>query len=349
MEESNEETILYSTFNNDSSCFCIGTNKGLRIYGSYPIKCVGKTDIDGGISIVDILNRSNVLAFVGTGKSDKSLNKVILWDYIKSHALNEIISMNDIKNVKLKRTKLFIVTENNINVFTLGSYEKIDTIKTCQNKNGIFGICLDSKVNIISYPTDIGKITIKNYDIKSGDNYKIKEIKAHQSEIVSLVINFEGTLIASASKQGTIIRIFQINDGALIQELRRGSKSSDIYNLVFDFKSQYIACSSSKGTIHIFNVKNNRNAVQNQKSIFGTITSYFGIQSDYLNSEWSFSQYRIDYKGKSVISFFNDDNIIVLTYNGKFYLGEYNINKGGECTTSLEKDFIHMEISRNND
>ena len=59
--------------------------------------------------------------------------------------------MNDIKNVKLKRTKLFIVTENNINVFTLGSYEKIDTIKTCQNKNGILGISSDPKTNIIAY------------------------------------------------------------------------------------------------------------------------------------------------------------------------------------------------------
>ena len=346
-----EEKILYVTFNQDGSYFCVGTEEGFMVYKTFPLELFCKRDMGGGIGIIEMLNRSNIIALVGGGKNPKfDENKLIIWDDSQSKINAEIAVTYSIHNVKLMRTKIFIIGETVIDVFNLGNnYLKIDSIITCQNKNGIFGICLDSKVNIISYPTDIGKITIKNYDIKSGDNYKIKEIKAHQSEIVSLVINFEGTLIASASKQGTIIRIFQINDGALIQELRRGSKSSDIYNLVFDFKSQYIACSSSKGTIHIFNVKNNRNEVQNQKSIFGTIISFFGIQSEYLNSEWSFSQYRIDYKGKSVISFFNDDNIIVLTYNGKFYLGEYNINKGGECTTSLEKDFIHMEIGRNND
>ncbi len=349
MEESNEETILYSTFNNDSSCFCIGTNKGLRIYGSYPIKCVGKTDIDGGISIVDILNRSNVLAFVGTGKSDKSLNKVILWDYIKSHALNEIISMNDIKNVKLKRTKLFIVTENNINVFTLGSYEKIDTIKTCQNKNGILGISSDPKTNIIAYPSlDVGKIIIKNYDEKKNGNYITQEINAHSTEIVALTMNNDGSLVASASEKGTIIKIFKTKDADLIQELRRGTKPATIYSLAFNHTSQLIACSSSSGTIHIFNVKNDDNQVQNQKSYFGSVVNFLGIRNEYLNSEWSFAQYRLTYTGKSIVTFTpdNSSSVIVITSDGHYYQGAFDPKVGGECKTCLEKKFIDLEVEK---
>ena len=344
-----EEHILYVSFNQDGSCFCVGTENGFMIYKTYPLKLSCKRDMGGGIGLIEMLNRSNIIALVGGGTNPKfDDNKVIIWDDSQCKISAEISVTYKVQNVKLKRTKIFIIGETEIGVFNFGNnYLKIDSINTCQNKKGIFGISLDQKSNIICYPTDIGNITIKNYDIKKGDNYEIKNIKAHQSEIVALVINFDGSLIASASKQGTIIRIYQTKDGVLIQELRRGSKSSEIYTLIFDYKSQYIACSSNKGTIHIFNVKNEQNVVQNQKSIFGTITSFFGIQSEYLNSEWSFSQYRLDYKGKSVISFYNEDSIIVLTSDGKYYIGEFNTTIGGECSTSIEKDFLQLDNEKN--
>ena len=344
MELEEDEHILYVTFNQDGSCFCVGTETGFMVYSSYPLKLKCKRDLDGGIGIIEMLYSSNVIALVGGGSNPKyDDNKVIIWDDSQCNIIVEILVTFQVKNIKINKTKIFIIGETEISVFSFGhNYLKIDSINTCQNKNGIFGISLDSKTNIICYPTDIGKITIKNYDIKLKDNYKTDKIKAHQSEIVSLVMNYDGSLLASASKQGTIIRIYQTNDCTLIQELRRGTKSSDIYSLVFNFNSQYLACSSNKGTIHIFNVKNEQNIVQNQKSIFGTITSFLGIQSEYLNSEWSFAQYHLDYKGKSVVSFYNKDSIIVLNTNGKYYLGEFDINNGGECSTAIESNFLEI-------
>ena len=102
---------------------------------------------------------------------------------------------------------------------------------------------MEPKITIIAYPTvDVGKIIIKNYDEKKGDNYKINEINAHQSEIVALTMNYDGSLVASSSERGTIIKIFRTKDGALIQELRRGTEAAEIYSLAFDLKSLYIAC-----------------------------------------------------------------------------------------------------------
>ena len=345
MESEDHEHILYVTFNQDGSCFCVGTETGFMVYSSYPLKLKCKRDLDGGIGIIEMLYSSNVIVLVGGGSNPKyDDNKVILWDDSQCNIMAEILVTFQVKNIKINKTKIFIIGETEISVFSFGhNYLKIDSINTCQNKNGIFGISLDSKTNIICYPTDIGKITIKNYDIKLKDNYKTDKIKAHQSEIVSLVMNYDGSLLASARKQGTIIRIYQTSDCTLIQELRRGTKSSDIYSLVFNFNSQYLACSSNKGTIHIFNVKNEQNIVQNQKSIFGTITSFLGIQSEYLNSEWSFAQYHLDYKGKSVVSFYNKDSIIVLNTDGKYYLSEFDINNGGECSTAIESNFLEIE------
>jgi len=341
-----KDHILYITFNQDGSLFCIGTENGFMVYNSYPLKLFCKRDMGGGIGIVEMLNKCNIMALVGGGTNPIfDDNKVILWDDSECKISAEICLTYNVHNVKLKKSKIFIIGETEIDVFTFGNnYLKIDSINTCQNKSGIFGINLDSNSDIICYPIDIGKIAIKNYNIKEDDNYKIEEIKAHQSQIVTLVMNYDGSLLASASVQGTIIRIYQTKDGALIQELRRGSKSSEIYNLVFDQKSQYLACSSNKGTIHIFNIKNEQNVVQNQKSIFGTITSFFGIQSEYLNSEWSFAQYHLEYKGKSIITFYDKDSVIVLTSKGQYFLGEFNINTGGECSTTIKNDFLQIDF-----
>ena len=348
--EITDEKCLYLSFNQDSSLFCIGTNKGFRVFTSNPFKCVGKRDISGGIGIVEILNNTNIFALVGTEENLKfGPNKVILWNELKQKVENQLIVSNNVKNIKIKRTKIFIIEENNILVFTLGNYEKIDSLKTFTNKIGIFGISLDPKINMISYPSpDAGKIITKDYDNKIEGDFIVSEINAHKNEIIALVMNYDGSLIASASERGTIIKIFKSKDGSLLQELRRGTEPAEIYSLAFDFKSRFIACSSNKGTVHIFNINNDEidEKNKNQKSILGNVVKYLGFKNEYLSSEWSFAQYRLTCKEKNIISFNHekDDIIIVITLNGKYYQGIFDTKKKGEIQTNLEGEIWNMEV-----
>lgn len=348
--EITDEKCLYLSFNQDSSLFCIGTNKGFRVFTSNPFKCVGKRDISGGIGIVEILNNTNIFALVGTEENLKfGPNKVILWNELNQKVENQLIVSNNVKNIKIKRTKIFIIEEYNILVFTLGNYEKIDSLKTFTNKIGIFGISLDPKINMISYPSpDAGKIITKDYDNKIEGDFIVSEINAHKNEIIALVMNYDGSLIASASERGTIIKIFKSKDGSLLQELRRGTEPAEIYSLAFDFKSRFIACSSNKGTVHIFNINNDEidEKNKNQKSILGNVVKYLGFKNEYLSSEWSFAQYRLTCKEKNIISFNHekDDIIIVITLNGKYYQGIFDTKKKGEIQTNLEGEIWNMEV-----
>ena len=351
--ENSYEKCLYLTFNQDTSLFCVGTNKGFRVYTSYPLKCVGKRDISGGIGIIEILNNTNIFALVGTEDNLKfGANKVILWDELNQKVVNQLIVSNNVKNVRIKRTKIFIIEENNIKVFTLGNYEKIDSLKTFSNKNGIFGISLEPKLNIICFPSpDVGKIIIKDYDNKKDGNFNISEISAHKNEIIALVMNYDGTLIASASERGTIIKIYRTKDGCLLQELRRGTEPAEIYSLCFDLKSRYIACSSNKGTVHIFNIKNDKiddNETKNQKSFLGNVVSFIGLQNEYLNSEWSFAKYRLPSKEKNIIGFNQkiEDSIIVVTLNGKYYQSKFDNKVVGECKTCFEEEIFKTDVEK---
>ena len=51
-----------------------------------------------------------------------------------------------------------------------------------------------------------------------------------------------------------MIRIFKVEDGSFLQELRRGTEKADIYSIAFDPLSKFVACSSDRGTIHIFSL-----------------------------------------------------------------------------------------------
>jgi WD40 repeat protein len=47
-------------------------------------------------------------------------------------------------------------------------------------------------------------------------------VPAHETAISALALNSDGTRLATASEQGTVIRIFSTATGKPLQELRRG-------------------------------------------------------------------------------------------------------------------------------
>lgn len=80
-------------------------------------------------------------------------------------------------------------------------------------------------------------------------------INAHDSELGALSVNPDGTLIASASQKGTVIKIFSADGGETLQTLRRGSSTAIITSIVFHPSLNIIACTSNKSSIHIFEIK----------------------------------------------------------------------------------------------
>ena len=96
-----------------------------------------------------------------------------------------------------------------------------------------------------------GNVTVIHFD----KNLQTVNIDAHVSQINALALNHDGTLLATSSVKGQVIRIFSSETGQQIQELRRGTDQADVINLSFDPVSKYIGCTSDKGTIHIYSVR----------------------------------------------------------------------------------------------
>lgn len=80
-------------------------------------------------------------------------------------------------------------------------------------------------------------------------------IPAHDTEIGAIAVNPDGTLIASASNRGHIIKIYSTDGGEVVQELKRGNSKAEITGILFHPSQYLLACTSSKTSIHIFEIK----------------------------------------------------------------------------------------------
>lgn len=77
-------------------------------------------------------------------------------------------------------------------------------------------------------------------------------IEAHQAPLSCISLNNEGTLLATASEKGTIIRVFSLPDAQKLFQFRRGSIPARIYSMSFNATSTLLAVSSATETVHIF-------------------------------------------------------------------------------------------------
>lgn len=82
---------------------------------------------------------------------------------------------------------------------------------------------------------------------------KTNIIPAHDQFIQSLAVSKDEELLATASRKGTMIRIWSI-DGAMIAEFRRGIDPAIIFSLAFSPSAFNLAVTSDKSTLHIFDL-----------------------------------------------------------------------------------------------
>jgi len=95
-----------------------------------------------------------------------------------------------------------------------------------------------------------GHARVELYDAR-----KSTVVAAHESDLARLALSGDGSLLATASDKGTLIRVFDSHSGAQLREFRRGVDRALVYSIVFCPETKYLACSSDKGTVHVFNLK----------------------------------------------------------------------------------------------
>mmetsp|Transcript_1777 Transcript_1777/g.6351 ORF Transcript_1777/g.6351 Transcript_1777/m.6351 type:complete len:352 (+) Transcript_1777:200-1255(+) len=337
-----KNNMLFVGFNQDHGCFACGTDKGFMVYNCDPLVERFRREFDsGGIGIVEMLFRCNILALVGGGRNPRyPPNKVMIWDDYQNKCIAELEFRSDVKAVKLRRDRIVVVLFNRVYVYNFADLQLLHHFKTCENPKGLCALCPSVSNTVLVCPsTTVGHAHVELYDTKQEH-----DIDAHNGSLSQLTLSADGTLLATASDKGTLIRVFNTATKQKLYEFRRGADRADIYSISIHKEKTWLCVSSDKGTVHIYSLdSNNPNPTRAEEDETKNPKSSFSFMKDilpsYFSSQWSFAQIHMP-EVRCICSFGEDSTIIAVCADGSYFRFKFDPVKGGEAIQEGYAQFL---------
>ncbi|KAJ5782962.1 hypothetical protein N7457_004736 [Penicillium paradoxum] len=254
----------FVTFNQDYSYLAVATTKGFQIFTTEPFAKSYEAK-EGNIAVIEMLFSTSLVALI------LSPRRLQIQNTKRQCTICELTFPTTVLAVKLNRKRLVIVLEDQIYLYDIQTMKLLSTIDTSPNPHAICTLAPSSENCYMAYPLPQKAPAAANTpahappgtthvapttgDVLIFDAVKLEAInviEAHRSPLALIALNSDGTLLATASDKGTIIRIFSVPDGQKLYQFRRGSMPSRIYSMSFNTTSTLLCVSSSTETVHIF-------------------------------------------------------------------------------------------------
>uniref|UniRef100_A0A803TYI6 WD repeat domain 45 n=1 Tax=Anolis carolinensis TaxID=28377 RepID=A0A803TYI6_ANOCA len=264
-------------FNQDQSCFCCAMETGVRIYNVEPLMEKGHL----------------VLIWDDAREGKEGKDKLVLEFTFTKPALA----------VRMRHDKIIIVLRNRIYVYSFpDNPTKLFEFDTRDNPKGLCDLCPSLEKQLLVFPGHkCGSLQLVDLSsTKPGTSSAPFTINAHQSEIACISLNQQGTVVASASKKGTLIRLFDTQTKEKLVELRRGTDPATLYCINFSHDSSFLCASSDKGTVHIFALKDTR---LNRRSALARVGKVGPMIGQYVDSQWSLASFTVPAESACICAF----------------------------------------------
>ncbi|KAI0876340.1 protein-vacuolar targeting protein Atg18 [Hypoxylon argillaceum] len=261
--------LNFVTFNQDHSCLAVGTSKGFRIYHTDPFSKIFSSN-DGNISIIEMLFSTSLVALI------LSPRHLIIQNTKRGSVICELSFPSAVLAVRLNRKRLCVVLEDSIYLYDIANMSLLQRIDTSPNPGAICALSPSSENCYFAYPlpkprddsgdkrprhappASLSYAPVTSGDVLIFDTLTLKVVnvvEAHRSPLSCIALNNDGTLLATASETGTIIRVFSVPGGQKLYQFRRGTYPSTIYSMSFNMTSSLLCVSSTSDTIHIFRLQ----------------------------------------------------------------------------------------------
>ncbi|XP_058807126.1 WD repeat domain phosphoinositide-interacting protein 4-like [Phymastichus coffea] len=333
--------ILGLRFNQDQGCFTSCMESGLRVYNIEPLveQAHFDNELMGSIGIAEMLWRSNLIAVVGGGTRPKFAdNTVLIYDDLAKKFIMEITFASPIKALRLRRDKLVVALQREIHVFSFPvPTRRLLTLETRDNPMGLMEIATlaTAKKQLLAFPGHkLGSVQLVDLGAtEAGTSSAPTTLAAHQGAIACIAVNPEGTMVATASTQGTLVRVWDSLRKQLLIELRRGADPATVYCITFSKDSEFLCASSDKGTVHIFALKDTR---LNRRSTFSNI----GFLGNYVDSQWALATFTVPPECACVCAFGKGSSVIAVCMDGTFH--KYVFTSDGNCNREAFDVFLDI-------
>ncbi|KAK7798485.1 hypothetical protein U0070_022438 [Myodes glareolus] len=288
--------------------------------------------------------------------------------------------------VRMRYDKIVIVLRNRIYVYSFpDNPRKLFEFDTRDNPKGLCDLCPSLEKQLLVFPghkcgslqlvvrvgkggerggwtVSLGELVVPFVHVTPSPNCPLLQdlastkpgtssapftINAHQSDVACVSLNQPGTVVASASQKGTLIRLFDTQSKEKLVELRRGTDPATLYCINFSHDSSFLCASSDKGTVHIFALKDTR---LNRRSALARVGKVGPMIGQYVDSQWSLASFTVPAESACICAFGrntskNVNSVIAICVDGTFH--KYVFTPDGNC--NREAFDVYLDICDDDD
>eukprot|EP00760_Papus_ankaliazontas_P038762 PhM_4_TR9278/c1_g1_i1/m.81337 len=373
--------LTYMSLRDDASLLTTAYTNGFQVFSTrngrhQPTLILSRViSPAGGIGIVEAVGNTNLFLLVGGGSTPCFKKNVLtIWDDAQLQTVGSIAFESDIRAVRLSCNhsgggngshqsggvdddfgdaappiKVFVLLDERLSIFELAAGASELSAVVGENPRGLLATAGPS---IALYPAQsTGKLCVRY--LETGTT---QYMECHGNSVGIIATNSDGSLTATASENGTVVRVYETG-GRLVNELRRGTMPAVVTSLCFSSDDRFIACASTRGKVHIFKtypapkdgdtpssvvMTASDMAVNPAAAMKGVLKSYVpNVVSSYYNPERCFASFaHVDLEGMATVCAFeplvssqqNFYQLHVFTHASKYFKVSFPATTGGECT-----------------
>ncbi|KPJ05308.1 WD repeat domain phosphoinositide-interacting protein 4 [Papilio xuthus] len=244
-------------FSQDQGCFTCCLTSGLRVYNVDPLveKAHYSKEELGEVSLCEMVFRTNWLLVV---RARRPCCLLLLDDQRRAFSA-EVTFKSPIRALRARKDKVAVVLSCSVQVLSLPSLQRVALLRTPPAAPAARPLCAlasdPNALQILAAPAHRkGSLQLLDVSraVKGAQSSSPAVVSCHQSEVACLSVAASGCRLATASRRGTIIRLWDTTTKQMLHELRRGSDYADVYCISFNGDASLVCCVSDKGTLHVW-------------------------------------------------------------------------------------------------
>ncbi|CAD6197059.1 unnamed protein product [Caenorhabditis auriculariae] len=346
-EDPPQENLLCISFTQDSRAISVGHKDGYILYRTMDISDSSILPYEGEMSsiptmkdvvVLERLFLSSLMCLV----SQKDPRVMHVCHFASKNSICDYKFNKSILNIKMNRDRIVVCLEDMIMIYNLKDMKLMHNIvDTPLNRLGIIDLSSETKTALLAYPGNNETGSIHIFDAMNLTS--VNTFVAHEGTLAAIKFNPNGTMLATASTKGTVIRVYSVPQGNRLFEFRRGvARCVTIYSLAFSSDSAYLCSSSNTETVHVFKLEKTEEPVNNEATTEATsswydvftrtASAYMPTQvSDLISVERSFATAKLPNSEKrnvvALVTLKGQQHVVVATYDGYLYC--YRLDAAG--------------------
>ncbi|CAI2357756.1 unnamed protein product [Caenorhabditis sp. 36 PRJEB53466] len=247
-------SINFVNFTDDFKHMCVGAKNGFKFYKTESLlhnDAIEETE-NGESDIIDCVIVEQLLAMqMDLVISSADRNKMLIVQRSTQKVMISHRFTEPVQAVRSSAKALAVCFQNSISIYELPTMKSLQHIQNVLNNAfEVVDLTVRETDSILSYPTtnDSGLLTLNNATTST-----VRQFLAHNHALACTKFNPEGTMIATSSVSGTVIRVFLVSDFTCVFKFRRGFYRYAITSsLAFSMDSKFLCLSTNTETIHVF-------------------------------------------------------------------------------------------------